>query len=276
MIKAVESRRATIGLWVVSVLVIVFLVLPSLFVIPFSFSEARFYDFPPKQLSLRWWEEFFADPAWLQSLGNSIVIGLATAAIATVAGTAAALSLVRGRYRGRSATRAFFIVPMYIPVMVLALGFYAIFAKFGIIGSRVGIVLAHSVIAVPVVIVNVSASLQGYNVQLEQAAQALGASPMRAFLRVTLPIIRPGVAGGALFAFLTSFDELVIALFLSGTTAVTLPVQMWQGIRFENNPTIAAAATFLIVLSFLALVSAEIIRRRGERRLGTPSGTLAP
>jgi ABC-type spermidine/putrescine transport system permease subunit II len=271
MIRPISHRRwSSFWLWAATVLVICFLVLPSLFVIPFSFSEASFYQFPPKALSTKWYAEFFQDSAWLQSLVRSIIIGLLTAALSTVAGTAGALSLVRGRYRGRGPVRAFFVVPMYIPVMVLALGFYTIFAKAGMIGSLWAIVLAHTVIAVPVVIVNVSASLQRYDIQLERAAQSLGASPVVAFLKVTLPIIRPGVAGGALFAFLTSFDELVIALFLSGTTAVTLPVQMWQGIRFENNPTIAAAASFLILLSCIALLGSELIRRRAERRLGQP------
>src|SRR5262249_15855268 len=148
--------------------------------------------------------------------------------------------------RGRKLMRDGFVMPMYVPVMVLALGFYALFAKIGMIGNLFAIALAHSILGVPLVIINVSAALYGVNWELERAARSLGAGPIRTFTKVTFPVIKGGVLAGALFAFLVSFDELVIALFLSGPDSTTLPVQMWSSIRFQNDPTTAAASALLL------------------------------
>ena len=161
-----------------------------------------------------------------------------------------------------------------MPGIIVAIGIYFFYARLGVVGNPIALVLAHTCLAVPFVVINVSATLYGFDERLEYAAMSLGASPWGAFRQVTLPLIRPGVLAGALFAFITSFDELIVALFVSGTTAVTLPRRMWEGIRFEIDPTIAAVSTILVAFSGALLLTAELLRRRSER-LRTASPTAA-
>ncbi len=258
--------RAALGAF--TALVCLFLVAPSLVVIPMSFSAADLLAFPPPGWSLRWYANFFERAEWVLAGRNSFVVAALTTVCATGLGTLTALGLVRGRVPLRPLVTAVFLTPMIVPAIVTAVAVYGLYARLGLTGTIPGLVLAHTVLALPFVIVNVAAVLQGMDWRIEQAARSLGASPLRAFWTVTLPLIRPGILAGALFAFITSFDELVVALFVSGIEAVTLPVQMWSGIRFEINPTVAAVSTMLIVMSAAVFGGLAVLRGRragGER-----------
>ena len=271
------QRGASAGqivLYAVAGLILFYLIFPLFVVIPVSFSSAKYLQFPPPGLSLQWYDKYFSRSDWTGATWLSLRIGLSTALLATALGTLASLALVRGRFRGRDLINSFIVSPMIIPTIVVAVGVYFFFADLQIIGRWYALVLAHTALAIPFVIVNVSATLYGFDERLEYAAMNLGADRWQTFFKVTLPIIRPGVFAGALFAFITSFDELIIALFLSGTGAVTLPMKMWSGVRQEIDPTIAAVSSLLIAISVLVLVSAELLRQRSERmRTGAPRST---
>jgi putative spermidine/putrescine transport system permease protein len=245
--------------------VLIYLVFPILVVIPLSFSAGTYLSFPPPGFSLRWYENFFGRTDWLDAAWLSLWVGAAVMLLATALGAPAALALVRGDFPGKNFLTGFIISPLIAPVIIVAIGIYFFYARLGLVGNPFALVIAHTALAVPFVVINVSATLQGFDERLEQAAMNLGATPWRTFWQVTLPIIRPGVFAGALFAFISSFDELVVALFVSGTSAVTLPRKMWESIRFEIDPTIAAVSTMLIVLTGSLFLSAELLRRRSER-----------
>lgn len=246
-------------------LVLLYLVLPIVVVVPLSFSSGLYLSFPPPGLSLRWYARFFADPAWTASLWLSVWVGLAVMVLSVLLGTPAAFALVRGRLRGVRLINGFILTPVIVPGIIVAVGIYFFYARIGLVGTPIGLILAHTCLAVPFVVINVSATLYGFDTRLEHAAMSLGATPWRTFRTITLPLIRPGVLAGAVFAFITSFDELLVALFVSGSSAVTLPRRMWQQIRFNIEPTIAAVSTLLIVFTTLLLLSAELLRRRRVR-----------
>ncbi|WP_158044497.1 ABC transporter permease [Skermanella pratensis] len=266
---ATPAQRAWhVGLWAITILVLGFLVLPILVIVPLSFSSGSFLNFPLPGLSLRWYQELLGSERWLSSLRNSVVVACAATLFATILGTLAALGLQRASFPGRSLLLALVISPMVVPLVIVAVGVYFFYAPLGLTGSLVGLTLAHTALAVPFVVITVSATLQGFDTNLSRAAASLGADPATAFFRITLPIILPGVVSGALFAFVTSFDEVVVALFLTGPQERTLPRQMFDGIRENISPVIAAAATLLIVLSILLMTVMEVLRRRGERLRG--------
>jgi putative spermidine/putrescine transport system permease protein len=259
MTRAILWNRA-LGVFVG--LACLYLVLPTVAIVPISFSDTDFIIFPPKGFSLRWYRAFFEQEAWRAATANSLAIAIAAAATATVLGTAAAFAL--RRFSGRSARLLTWtlLLPMLIPSIITAVAFYRSFAALGLVGTRLGLVLAHTLLALPFVIINVSAVMQKIDWRIVDAARSLGASPLAAFLRVTLPAIAPGVLAGATFAFLTSFDEVVVAIFLSGVDSTTLPAQMWSGIRFELSPIIAAAATLLFAASVIVLAFVHLLQRR--------------
>lgn len=252
-------------LWLVTGLVLLYLVFPVFVVAPVSFSSAKYLQFPPPGWSLQWYENYFNRPGWVPATVLSVQVALATAALATTLGTAASLGLVRGRFPGRNAVNSFIVSPLVVPGIIVAIGVYFFYAQARLVGNPLGLVLAHTALALPFVVTNVSATLHGFDERLEYAAMNLGANRWQTFRRVTLPIIRPGVFAGALFAFITSFDELIVALFVSGSGAVTLPRKMWDSLRQEIDPTIAAVSTVLIVLSVLILLAAELLRQRADR-----------
>ena len=258
---------------VLSSLVLAFLVLPLLVVVPLSFSSARYLSFPPPGFSLQWYANFFGREAWTGAAVLSFWVGLATTALAVLLGVPAAIGLVRGRFPGQRLAHALILSPVIAPGIVVAVGAYYAYAGFGMVGRPSALVLAHTCLAVPFVVVNVSASLAGVDRRLEQAALSLGATPLGTFRQVTLPLIQPGLLAGAIFAFVTSFDELLVALFLSGTTAVTLPRRMWEQIQFAIDPTIAAASALLILLTTGLMLGAEMLRRRAERQRMSPRST---
>jgi putative spermidine/putrescine transport system permease protein len=246
-------------LWAICALVLGFLILPILIIGPLSFSSGTFLTLPLPGLSLRWYEEFFTSAPWRLSLRNSLIVASATTVLATALGTLAALGLTRARLPGHNLLMALIVSPMIVPLVIVAVGVYFAYAPFGLTGSLLGLTLAHTALAAPFVVITVSATLQGFD---------LGASPIVVFRRIILPLILPGVVSGALFAFITSFDEVVVALFLTGPAERTLPRQMFNGIRENISPVIAAAASLLILLSVLLLTVLELLRRRNERLRG--------
>jgi putative spermidine/putrescine transport system permease protein len=264
------ERTMSAGLWAYGVATLIFLVVPLLVVVPLSFNSGSFLSFPLAGISLRWYEALFASSAWTRALRNSVVIGLVATALATVLGTAAALGLKR-LSPGVSRVLSFVVLsPIVVPVVISAVGLYFLYAPFGLVNSTLGLALSHTVLATPFVVITVMASLDGFDMNLQRAAQACGASPFVAFRRVMLPLILPGVVSGAIFAFAVSFDDVVMALFLAGPEQRTLPVQMFNGVREEINPIIAAAATLLILLAVTLLALVEFLRRRSARLAGKP------
>ncbi len=237
-----------VGRVVVS-LILLFLALPILVVTVLSVSSASYLRFPPPGLSWRWYEAYLGSREWLDSTGLSVAVASGVVVLATVLGTLAALGLARMRPRWRMLASALILSPLIVPVIVVAIGVYYAYARYGILGQPWALVAAHTCLAVPFVVISVTTSLAGLDRGLERAALSLGATRWGVFRQVTLPLIRPGVLAGALFAFITSFDELVVALFLSNGPTVTLPRRMWDDMRFDIDPTIAAVSTIVVVIT---------------------------
>lgn len=259
---ASPGRGASFVLHGTAVLVLMFLILPVLVVIPISFSSSQYLDFPPRGFSLQWYERFLGSEEWTGALWTSVQAGILATLLACVLGTAAALALARTRFPGKALVVAFLVSPMIVPVIVLAIALYGVYAKLRLVGSLAGLVLAHAALGLPYVIVTVSATLQRVDERFEHAALSLGATPWQAFRYVVFPLIRPGVIAGALLAFIASWDDVVIALFISGTRSGTLPKRMWEGLRSEIDPTLAAASTLLVALSLALMLLLEWQRRR--------------
>jgi putative spermidine/putrescine transport system permease protein len=259
------DRALRAGFLALCAAVLAFLLVPVLAVIPLSFNAGSFLTYPLAGVSTRWYEDFLTSPRWLPALRNSAVIGLAATVVATVLGTAAALGLDRIGGRWRQALNALFVLPVVVPVVVIGSGLYALFAPLGLTNSYLGVILAHALLGAPFVVITVSATLRGFDRNLLRAAMNLGASPVVAFRRVTLPLILPGVVSGAIFAFATSFDEIVVTLFLAGPQQRTLPLHMFDVVREQIIPTITAAATLLFLVSIALVGVVEALRRRTER-----------
>lgn len=240
--------------------VVAFIGLPILVVIPLSFSGAQYLAFPPPSYSTRWYEDIFSRDYWLAPALTSFNLGLATALAALVLGTLASISLVRGRYAGRTLISAFIISPMIIPFIVSGIALYYVLGKIGLVDTFLGLLIAHTVLAIPRVTVVMTAVIGRVDVFLEHAATTLGARPWQAFVLVTLPIILPGVASAAVIAFLTSFDEIIVTLFLSGARTTTLPKRMWDSLLTELTPGLAAISTLLLVVLGLLFVVLHIGR----------------
>ncbi len=248
-------------LWLVGGLVLLFLILPITIIIPISFSSAQYLRFPPPGFSLQWYERFFGRPEWMASLWLSVQVATLATAITVVVGVLASLALVRGRFPGKAAVYGIILSPMIVPTIITAIAIYFFFARFRMIGSPIAMALGHTVVALPLVVIIVSATLQGFDRRLEQAAISLGASPLQAFWRVTLPLIAPGVVSAALFSFLTSFDELLIPLLLAGARTYTLQVRIWNSVTMQIEPTIAAVSSFLIGVALITLVASTLLQR---------------
>jgi putative spermidine/putrescine transport system permease protein len=253
------------GLRIISALVLLFLVLPILVIVPLSFNSGTFLVYPMQGFSLRWYEDFFGSAGWMRALTNSLIVAPAATVLAMVFGTLASVGLARGEFRGKALVMSILISPMVVPLIIVGVASYLFFAPLGMSNSYLSLIMVHAALGVPFVIITVTATLQGFNYNLVRAAASLGASPLTAFRRVTLPMIAPGVISGALFAFATSFDEVVVTLFLAGPEQVTLPRQMFSGIRENLSPTIAAAATLLIGFSIALLLVLEWLRGRSEK-----------
>lgn len=248
--------------------VLLFLIAPLLVVIPLSFNAEPYFSFTDKMLtlqpdgfSLRWYRDIAENPQWLEAMRNSLLIGLCSTALATVLGTLAAMGLARSNMPLRDFFMALLISPLIVPIVISAAGMYFFYASIGLAQTTLGLILAHTALGVPFVVITMTATLSGFDHSLIRASASLGANPLTTFFRVTLPLVAPGMISGALFAFAASFDEVVTVLFLGGPEQRTIPLQMWSGIREQISPTILAVATLLIVFSTLLLLTVEMLRR---------------
>lgn len=253
-------------LWATGVLVALFLLAPIVAILPLSFSAGSFLFYPLPGLSLRWYQDFFASDFWLPALWNSLVIGTSAAVLATLLGTPAAFGLWRMRGAVRAVAMGVVLAPMVVPVIVVAVALLLAFGPIGLVATHAGLVIAHAMLGVPFVVVTVLAALEAFDPVQLRAAAACGAGPLRAFFRVCLPQIAPGVAAGAVFAFATSLDEVVVALFIAGPAQRTLPRQMFSGLNDQISLTTAAAAAMLVLMSVALLLAVSWLQSRARRR----------
>ncbi|WP_370519956.1 ABC transporter permease [Bordetella sp. 15P40C-2] len=266
------DKSCRFGLRVLCVAVLVFLVLPVLIIIPLSFNGGSFLTFPLEGVSLRWYRQLFASDNWVMAIRNSFLIAAITTVIATSLGTAAAIGMQRLPGKIKTCLQLFIASPVIVPVIISATGLYFLYAPVGLNNSLAGMVLSHTMLAVPFVVVTVASTLEGFDMNLMRAAASSGAAPIVAFRRVMLPLISPGVISGAVFAFAVSFDDIVMAIFLAGPQQRTIPLQMFNGVREEINPTIAAAATILVILSIFLLSAVEYLKHRARSMKAGASG----
>jgi putative spermidine/putrescine transport system permease protein len=260
-----ERLRAA-ALWFWCVLVLVFLVVPIFVPVPLSFNSGSFFTFPLAGLSTRWYEVVLGTPRWRAAIGNSLMIGFGATILATILGTLTAIGLSDPKFPARRYVVPLLLSPLIVPVVVTAVGTYLFYARIGLANTYAGIILAHTVLASPFVVVTVGASLTGFDRNLMRATSILGARPHIGFFRVMLPLILPGVLSGAAFAFVTSFDEVVVVQFLANADQRTLPLEMFTGLREQLSPAITAAATLMMALSILLL--ANLLARRSRRDAG--------
>ena len=253
----------------ICVLVFVFLLAPIFVIIPISVSSGSLLNYPLPGISLKWFDVIFTPYPWMLALENSLIIASATTVLATILGTLAAYGLTSVEFRLKPLVMALLISPMMVPLVITALGAYFLFARVGLVGTFTGMILAHTVLAVPFVVITVTATLQGFDRNMVRAAQSLGAKPLSAFFGITLPLIMPGIVSGAIFAFVTSFDEIVVALFIASPTQFTLPRQLFAGLRDNLDPSIVAIATLLILVSIFLMAVVELLRWWAERRSRT-------
>jgi len=270
--------------------VLFFLVAPLIAVIPLSFTSKAFLNFTkemllldPEAYSLRWYRNLIGDCSdavvttvcgdkWKIGARNSVFVAIAATCLATFLGTLAALGLSRAQMPGRKLFMAALISPLIVPLIITAAGMALFYGKLGLHSSFTGLIFAHTVLGLPFVVITVTSTLVGFDHSLTRAAASLGGGPVRNFFKIQFPIIAPGVISGALFAFVTSMDEIVVVLFIGGADQLTLPKQMWSGIRQEISPTILAAATILVIMSVILLTTVELLRRRSERLRGLTPG----
>jgi len=276
-------------------LVFLFLMAPILIVIPLSFNAEPYFTFTEKMLALdpdgyslrwydllltfgmqapeaprdaAWWGDVWRNATWVNAAKNSVIIGVFSTLLATVLGTVAALGLSRPEMPYRRAIMAVLLSPMIVPIIITATGLFFFYSMTGLANSYIGVILAHATLGIPFVIITVTATLVGFDQSLTRAAASLGAPPTTTFFRITMPLILPGVISGALFAFVTSFDEGVVVLFVAAHDQQTIPRQMWNGIREQISPAILSVATILVVVSIALLTTVELLRRRSERLRG--------
>ncbi|EYR79314.1 ABC transporter permease [Shinella sp. 838] len=255
--------RVLLGLFCLLVAVLLFA--PTLVVIPMSFNGNKSLAFPPVGFSWQWYDNFFRNPDWTTSFSNSLIIALIVAVVATVVGTLAAFGVSRAAARTGGLLRALLITPMVVPGVVLAIGIYAVYLDTHLVGTVTGFVLAHTMLAIPFVLIAVQASLEVFDRRLETAAASLGAGRLTVFRTVTLPLILPGILSGALFAFITSFDEIIVALFITSPYLKTLPVQIYTSITRDADPTVAAVGTLLFLATSLIIIAGLLLGMRRGR-----------
>ena len=245
--------------------ILLLLIIPSLVAFPVSVTSNTYLSFPWEGVSWQHYQNLLTSPDWLSSFGQSAIIAGFSSIIATSSGTLCAIGLWRISSRVGEAVRAFLLLPLMVPPIISAMAFYRWWIPLGLIDSYLGIILAHTILALPLVLITVSASLANFDPRLEQASRSLGASMSTTVWRVILPVIRPGIAAGAVFAFILSWDEIVVTLFISKFSVFTLPRRLWNGMRENTDPTVAAAAVVLILITLAALVIFALLsRRRGE------------
>lgn len=260
--RSVSGTGQSRTLWWIVLAVLAFLSAPAFLMIPLSFDSGSGLTWPPKGFSLQWYEQMFTSPVWMQAITRSLIVGVGTGLLAMLIGTPAAFLLVRADMRGKSAMLAFVLSPIVVPRMIIAVGMFYFFARVGLVGSTLGLILAHTVVAVPYVVITMMAVLRNYDTRLDLAAQSLGAGPWSTLRFVTFPILGAGLMSSFLFAFATSFDELTIALFASGGLNATLPKQFWDEVTLQISPVIAAVSTCLFIFIAALIWLADRLRRR--------------
>ena len=275
--------------------IFLFLILPIVIVIPLSFNASPYFTFTPEMLSFKpegyslrwydtlltfgmqrpdvardaaWWADAWANGSWINAAKNSMIIGFFATVLATCLGTLAALGLSRPEMPFRRTIMAVLISPMIVPIIITATGLFFFYSSTGLANSYLGVIMAHATLGIPFVIITVTATLVGFDQSLTRAAASLGATPSTTFFKITMPLILPGVISGALFAFVTSFDEVVVVLFIAAHDQQTIPRQMWNGIREQISPAILSVATILVIVSIALLTVVEMLRRRSERMRG--------
>lgn len=254
-------------LGVFSIIIIVWLVVPTLIIVPMSFNSVSSFNFPPQGFSLQWYENFLTDASWQRALFSSLRVAVITMIVATTVGVLASIGLSKLKFRGKGVLEGYFLLPMIVPGIVLAIGLYSLFLRMNLLGTLWGFVLAHTVLALPLVITNVMASLSGFDTRLEQASASLGANRTTTFFQITLPLIAPGVTAGALFAFVTSLDEVIVSLFIQSPQLQTLPVKIFNSVTQTNDPTVAAVAVITMLASVIIMLGAQFASRRKKRSL---------
>lgn len=258
-----RSRFARAGLAILAIAVLVFLVMPVLIVAPMSFSSAQSLAFPPPGFSLRWYENLLGNAIWIDAGKNSLLLATLSSTAALACGTSAAYVLVRGNFRGKRILEANFMAPAIMPSIIVAVALYIFLARIGLLGSFFGLVLGHTLLAAPYVVLIMQAAIRGFDIRIEQVAATLGASQWQILTRIVLPTLAPSAAAAWIFSFVISFDEVVVTLFVSGTH-VTIPKRMFAELMLQVNPTITAVATLLIAFNLLALALLLIVRPRAK------------
>lgn len=260
-------------------LIFFFLIAPILIMIPLSFNAQPYFTFTTEMLtfkaegfSLRWYEDLFSSSQWMRSIRNSLFIGFFATLIATTLGTLAALGLSRSEMPYKGLIMGILVSPMIVPLIISAAGMFFFYSSVNLANTFFGVILAHAALGTPFVVITVTATLVGFDHSLTKAAASLGANPLTTFYRVQMPLILPGVISGGLFAFITSFDEIVVVLFVAGVEQRTIPREMWSGIREQISPTILAVASLLVLISIALLTTLELLRRRSERMRGLSPG----
>jgi len=256
-----QARPGAWLLTLLSIAVLLFLCLPIAIVVPMSFSSAESLQFPPPGLSLRWYEEFFGDSQWLDAGLNSLTLAFLSSSLALVFGTLAAYALVRGNFIGRRVLESNFMAPMIIPPVITAVAIYIFFAKTRILGSFAGLIIAHTILAVPYVVLLMSVAIQSFDIRIEQVALTLGASKTQMLVRILMPNLVPSALAAWIFAFIISFDEVVVTQFIAGRY-FTIPKKMFNELVLQINPTITAIASILIGLSIVTITVVMILMRR--------------
>ncbi len=245
-----------------AVLVALFLVAPMAVIVPMSFSTAVSFEFPPPGYWLGYYREFLVSESWLAATANSFIVATAAMLLTMLIALPVAFGYVRHRFRGRGALNLLLLFPLVVPHVVSALGYYGFLSRFGLAGTRLGLIIAHSMLSVPVAFLVLAAALKGFDRNLERAAMSAGAGPLRTFAFVTVPVLRPGILVAALFAFMFSFNEAVVAIFIAGRDASTLPKKMFESIRLESDPVIAVVSTLLTTAVLLGVLVSMVLPRR--------------
>jgi putative spermidine/putrescine transport system permease protein len=259
------THRNRLWLYVLAAIIMLLLVIPTFIVIPMSFSDSQYLEFPPEVWSLRWYNEYLDSVKWRRATVTSLKIGLLTMLVATPLGTMAAYALFVSGHRAARAVFVLLITPMIVPVILIAIGTFYAYGKMGLNNTITGLVLAHTALATPLVMIVITAALRSYDLDQERVARSLGATRVRAFFAITLPQIKFSVITSALLAFLTSFDEVIVAIFVSGGKTATLTKHMFSALRDYIDPTIAAISTIMVLISTILLLLTQYIGTRGNR-----------
>jgi len=259
-----HGRR--LWLYIVAAIIMLLLVIPSFIVIPMSFSNSQYLEFPPETWSMRWYSEYLESSKWMRATVTSVKVGILTMLVATPIGTMAAYALFVSGHRAARAIFAFLITPMIVPVILIAIGTFYVFGRVGLNNSITGLVLAHTVLAAPLIMIIITSALRNYDLNQERVARSLGATRTRAFFLITLPQIKFSIVTAALLSFLTSFDEVIISIFVSGGKNATLTKHMFSALRDFIDPTIAAISTIMILISTVLLLATQLIDRKKDRQ----------